>query len=309
MIMDTQIRQDIAAIVAGEVLFDEPMSAHTSMGVGGRADVLVSPRNGGSLKTLLSFLLEAGIPFLPIGNGTNLIVRDGGYRGVLISVKALRKLVVTGTDDAGGVRLHAQAGVSCSELVDFSIRKSLAGMEFCAGIPGSIGGGVRMNAGAWGREMKDVVTSVFLINGTAKEREIRRDDLLFSYRNLALPDGAIITGADFYLNPGDGEGIRERIEQIIATRKKRHPLTYRSAGSVFKNPSVSPAGKLIEEVGLKGFRIGGAEVSEKHGNFIVNRGGATAADVIALIEMVRDRVRDEREITLEMELQIIGDEA
>lgn len=309
IIMDTRIRQEIESIVAGKVLFDEPMSAHTSMGVGGRADVLAFPETVDALKTLLSFLREEGIPFLPIGNGTNLIVRDGGYRGVLISVRRLRGLTVTGSDDTAGVRVHAQAGVSCAELVDLSVRESLAGMEFCAGIPGSIGGGVRMNAGAWGREMKDVVTAVFLLNGTAKEREIERQDLLFGYRNLTLPDGAIITGADFCLDQGDRDAIRERIEQIIATRKTRHPLTYRSAGSVFKNPSVCPAGKIIEEANLKGLRVGGAEVSEKHGNFIVNRGNATATDVIALIEMVRDRIQGERAITLEMELQIIGDEA
>ncbi|MBN2397501.1 MAG: UDP-N-acetylmuramate dehydrogenase [Deltaproteobacteria bacterium] len=307
-IAETQLREKIGGIAAGRVLFDEPMSAHTSMGVGGRADALAFPDTVEGLNGLVSFLLQEGIPFLPVGNGTNLIVRDGGYRGVLISLEALRRLEVRGTGDAGAVRVHAQAGASCSALVDLSLRESLAGMEFCAGIPGSVGGGVRMNAGAWGKEMKDVVASISLLDPGARMREIVRKDLHFEYRNLRLPEEAIITAADFHLVRGDRDAIGKRIAEITAQRKARHPLAQRSAGSVFKNPPGHPAGKMIEEAGLKGLRIGGAEISEKHGNFIVNRGGAKAADIVALMDMVRERILDARGVLLEPELKIIGDE-
>ncbi len=314
MIADRQFKDRMGAIAVGRALFDEPMSAHTSMGVGGRADALIFPDTVEVLGVLVSFLLREGVPFLPVGNGTNLIVKDGGYRGVLISLEALQGVEIkkeargaaTGEDGAG-VLVHAQAGVSFSGLVDFSVRESLAGMEFCAGIPGSVGGGVKMNAGAWGREMKDVVASVSILDADARMREFARRDLLFEYRNLDLPDGAIITGADFHLVRGDRDAIRERISEITAARRERHPLAQRSAGSVFKNPPGCPAGKMIEEAGLKGLRMGGAEISEKHGNFIVNRGGAKAADVIALIDTVRKRILDERGILLEPELKIIGD--
>ncbi|MDO9515720.1 MAG: UDP-N-acetylmuramate dehydrogenase [Syntrophales bacterium] len=312
MVADRHFKDEMIGIAVGRVLFDEPMSAHTSMGVGGRADALIFPDTAEGLGELVSFLLGEGIPFLPVGNGTNLIVKDGGYRGVLISLEALqgleiREFAVEG--DVGGVPVHAQAGVSLSGLVDFSVRESLAGMEFCAGIPGSVGGGVKMNAGAWGREMRDVVASISILDAEGRMREIARSDLLFEYRNLDLPDGAIITGADFHLLRGDRAVIRERISEITAARRARHPLAQRSAGSVFKNPPGCPAGKMIEEAGLKGLRMGGAEISEKHGNFIVNRGSAKAADVIALIDTARKRILDERGVLLEPELKIIGDES
>ncbi|MDD5723106.1 MAG: UDP-N-acetylmuramate dehydrogenase [Syntrophales bacterium] len=315
IIADRQFRDRMCGIAVGKVLFDEPMSAHTSMGVGGRADALIFPDTVDMLGELVSFLLKEGVPFLPVGNCTNLIVKDGGYRGVLISLEALQGLeikkkgegAVEGRDGVG-VCVHAQAGVSFSGLVDFSVRESLAGMEFCAGIPGSVGGGVKMNAGAWGREMKDVVASISILDAVGRMRNISRRDLVFEYRNLDLPDGAIITGADFHLARGDRGAIRERISEIAAVRRERHPLAYRSAGSVFKNSPGCPAGKMIEEAGLKGLRVGGAEISEKHGNFIVNRGGAKAADVTVLIDTIRKRILDERGILLEPELQIIGNE-
>jgi len=308
MIADSPITARLSAIAVGKVLFDEPMLSHTSMGVGGRADALVFPDTDEDLRNLVTFLRKEGIAFLPVGNGTNLIVKDGGYRGALVSLERLRKLEITGVEESGGVLVHAQAGVSCAGLVDFALRESLTGIEFCAGIPGSVGGGVRMNAGAWGREVKDVISSVTILDAAGRIGEMARKDLLFEYRNLDLPAGVIITGATFRLAKGDSAAIRERVAEIMEKRKERHPLTFRSAGSVFKNPPGNTAGKMIEEAGLKGLRIGGAEISDKHANFIVNRGGATAADVIALIDEVRKRILDTRGILLEPELKIIGDE-
>jgi len=318
MVANRQFRDKIGGMVTGKALFDEPMSRHTSMGVGGRADALIFPDTVDELKTLVSFFLREKVSFLPVGNCTNLIVRDGGYRGVLISLEALRRLEIRDRnlprrsileeEYAGSVCVYAQAGVSLSGIAEFSIRESLSGMEFCAGIPGSVGGGLKMNAGAWGRELKDVVKSVSILDTGAKIREIERKDLSFEYRNLDLPEGTIITGADFHLVRGDMDEIRGKVSDIFAVRREKHPLEYRSAGSVFKNPPDCPAGKMIEEAGLKGIRVGNAEISEKHGNFIVNTGSAKAKDVIALIDTIRKRILDERGILLETELKIIGED-
>jgi len=318
MIANRQFRDKISSIVTGRVLFDEPMSLHTSIGVGGRADALIFPDTVGELKKLVSFFFKEGVSFLPVGNCTNLIVKDGGYRGAMISLEALRGLEIRNENSsskstlkekyADSVCVYAQAGVSLSGIVDFSIREALTGLEFCAGIPGSVGGGVKMNAGAWGRELKDVVKSVFILDTGAKIREIEKKDLLFEYRNLALPEGTIITGAGFYLVRGSRDEIRGKISDIITARREKHPLAYRSAGSVFKNPPGCPAGRMIEEAGLKGVRVGDAEISGKHGNFIVNIGSAKASDVIALIDTIQRRILDERGILLEPELKIIGNE-
>jgi UDP-N-acetylmuramate dehydrogenase len=313
-----QFRDKIGSMVTGRVLFDEPMSMHTSMGVGGRADALIFPDTIDGLKKLCSFFLKEKVPFLPVGNCTNLIVRDDGYRGVLISLEALRNLEIRDEnlspestlkkEYAGSIYVCAQAGVSLSGIVELSIRESLAGMEFCAGIPGSVGGGLKMNAGAWGRELKDVVNSVSILDAGAKIRKIERNDLLFEYRNLDLPEGTIITGAEFYLARGNRNEIQGKVTDIIVARRAKHPLAYRSAGSVFKNPSDCPAGKMIEEAGLKGIRVGDAEISGKHGNFIVNTGNAKAEDVISLIKTVQKRIIGERGVFLETELKIIGEE-
>ena len=308
MIANRQFRDKIDGMVTGRVIFDEPMSIHTSMGVGGRADALIVPDTVDELKNLVSFFIKEDVSFLPVGNCTNLIVRDGGYRGMLISLEALQSLEIKDEKYADNICVYAQAGVLLSGIVEFSIRESLAGMEFCAGIPGSVGGGLKMNAGAWGRELKDVVKSVSILDAGAKTKEIAKENLLFEYRNLDLPEGTIIIGADFHFARGSREKIQRKISDIIAARREKHPLTYRSAGSVFKNPSDCPAGKMIEEAGLKGLRVGDAEISGKHGNFIVNTGNAKAGDVIALIDTVQKRILGEKGIFLETELKIIGEE-
>jgi len=313
-----EIKDTVRNIFTGRVLFDEPMSMHTSMGVGGSADALIFPETVEELQKLVGLFFGEGISFIPVGNCTNLVVKDGGYRGVLISLENFRSLEIRdridsgksseGEKDAGNISVHAQAGVSFSTFIELCVRESLSGMEFCAGIPGSVGGGLKMNAGAWGRELKDVVKSISIVNAGAGIREIERNDLLFTYRNLALREGDIITGADFTLVRGDNDEIRREISEILTQRREKHPLLYRSAGSVFKNPPDYPAGKMIEEAGLKGLRVGDAEISEQHGNFIVNRGNAKAADVVALIETIRNKILDDRGIFLETELKIIGEE-
>jgi UDP-N-acetylmuramate dehydrogenase len=300
-------RKHLRELVKGKILFDECMDRHTSIGVGGRADALVFPESVAELGKLVAMVRAEGIPVFFVGNGTNLIVRDDGFRGVIISTKGLRAVRVEarGEDRAA---ILAEAGASLAELVALTAREALAGMEFCAGIPGSVGGGIRMNAGAYGSELKDVIESVSLLNGEGNLRSCGREALQFQYRNLALPEGVCVAGGVFVLARGSREAVEGRIREILRTRTGKHPLDYRNAGSIFKNPKGMPAGKIIEETGLKGARIGGAQVSEKHGNFIVNLGSATAKDIIGLIELVQEKVLEAKGLALEPEVKIIGEE-
>lgn len=304
---DERFRQSLRDMVAGKVLFDEPTKGHTSIGVGGVADALVFPHSRDELRKIISCLRDCNIPFIPVGNWTNMIVKDGGYRGVIISLQHLNH-VTRSERNASHVLIDAEAGVSLSEIVRSSADESLTGIEFCAGIPGSVGGAVRMNAGAYGNEIKDVIETVdvMIVNGSISE--FKRAALPFEYRNLEIPEGAIIVSALFLLTKGVKEKIQERIREILDIRKEKHPLEYRNAGSIFKNPKGLPAGQIIDALGLKGTRIGGAQISEKHGNFIVNTRNATAKDILALIDTVQKRVWEERGIRLEPEVRIIGED-
>jgi UDP-N-acetylmuramate dehydrogenase len=295
-------------IASGKVVFDEPMSRHTSMGVGGTADALVSPGNVEELRQIIACLKRFHIPFIPIGNGTNLIVKDGGYRGAIISMKGLRDITLT-ERSTEQISIYSGAGAALSEIVLLAAEHSLTGMEFCAGIPGSIGGAVKMNAGAYGSEIRNIIETVELMSSSEEIRQHKGDELNFEYRNLDLPADTMITGASFLLTRERKEQIQKRISEIISARKSKHPLEYRNAGSIFKNPGgKGPAGKIIDETGLKGTRIGGAKISEKHGNFIINLGDAKAADIIALIDVVQKKVKNERGVELETEVKIIGED-
>jgi len=307
-VRDRTLRNKLHDIVSGKVLFDEPMSRHTSMRVGGPADALIFPGSMEELGRVFKILQYCAIPFIPIGNGTNLVVRDGGYRGAVISLKDIKNMRVM-ERGGGQVAIYAYAGIALSEMVLLAAEKALTGMEFCAGIPGSIGGAVRMNAGAYGSEMKDAIESVELMNGTGEIREYKTNMLKFSYRNLDIPENAIITGASFLLHRGIKKQIQDRITEIMGMRKAKHPLEHHNAGSVFRNPPGGiPAGRIIDELGLKGTQIGGAKISEKHGNFIVNVGNAQARDITALIDIVKKKVKEGRGIDLETEIKIIGED-
>lgn len=303
---DKAFRERLRGIVSGSVLADEPMSRHTSMRVGGPADVVACPADRGELVGLVEFLTGSGVPFIPVGNGTNLIVRDGGYRGVIVCLQKLTGAALAGS---GKVRtMAALAGTPLGEVVALSAAEGLSGLEFCAGIPGSVGGALRMNAGAYGREMKDATRSLELINGSGKMKTVRREDLAFSYRNLELPAGALIVGGEFVLEASSRETVAARVREIMELRRSRHPLDYPNSGSIFKNPPGEPAGKIIERCGLKGLRLGDAAVSERHANFIVNMGSAGAGDVTGLIEKIREDVRAKTGISLETEVKIIGED-
>jgi UDP-N-acetylmuramate dehydrogenase len=300
-------KKKLTELATGKVLFDECMDRHTSIGVGGRTDALVFPESVAELGRIVSFLRAEGIAVFFVGNGTNLIVRDDGFRGVIVSTKGLRAVRVEGRGE-GRAAILAEAGASLAEVVALTAREALTGMEFCAGIPGSVGGGIRMNAGAYGSELKDVIESVELLNGEGNIKSCKRQALQFQYRDLALPEGACVAGGVFMLTRGNRDAVEGRIREILRTRSGKHPLQYRNAGSIFKNPKGMPAGKIIDEAGLKGARIGGAQVSEMHGNFIVNLGSATARDIIGLIEHVQQKVLETKGIALEPEVKIIGEE-
>lgn len=290
----------------GKIAYNEPMSRHTSLQVGGNADALVLIESEDQLARIVRKLKEARINYLPVGNLTNIIVRDGGYRGAILLMSGLNKTEYRPAPD-GGYFILAQAGARLSSLIGLAIVHELAGLEFCAGIPGSVGGAVRMNAGAYGREIKDVVTEVALLDVHGQKKTLARDEIVFNYRRTILPEEAIILSARFKLEKGEREQIQKRIKEIIRMRQEKHPLAYPNAGSIFKNLPQMPAGRIIEEAGLKGRSVNEAEVSDKHANFIVNKGNASATDVLTLMDLIIDRVKKEIGIDLEKEVIVIGE--
>lgn len=303
--MEPDLKKEISALCEGDVKFDVPMREYTSMRVGGVADCLAFPPSVNQLAALVRHLSRRGVPFVPGGNWTNLIVRDAGFRGVLIGMGRLKHIKLFKLQEGTG--FYVEAGASLEEIVNLAEEHAMAGLEFCAGIPGSVGGAIKMNAGAWGREMKDVLQEVTIVNKEGEIKSVPASHLPFRYRSLDLKDSEIIAGASFLLSRGDKEQISAHIREILGKRKARHPLEYPSAGSVFKNPVGRSAGRLIEEAGLKGRQIGGARVSEKHANFIVNTGLASASDVIRLINLVKEEVKKQHGISLETEVIIIGE--
>jgi len=292
----------------GEIRRAVPMSEHTSFRVGGKVDYLALPEGPEDLQRILEWCRQQGIPTFILGNGTNLLVRDGGIRGMAISLsRGFLRVEEAERGPEGGLVL-AEAGQSLGKLVEFSWKKGLAGLEFAAGIPGSVGGALYMNAGAFRREIKDVLDSVRLLGPDGIVSERRKEEWKFDYRSMGLEKGEVILGGKFRLSAEDGQTVKRRIDEIIQQRRSKQPYDLPSAGSVFKNPPQVAAGKLIEEAGLKGYRIGDAQISEKHANFIVNRGRARAQDILALVELARKKVQQEKGVWLETEIQIIGED-
>jgi len=303
---DETLREKLKERCSGTVLFDEPARLHASLGVGGRIDALVFPETIDELSGIVDFIRQHALPFLPVGNWTNLIVRDGGFRGVVVSLSRLRKLFVSHQAD-GTALATAEAGCSLAEMVGTAAKESLSGAEFCAGIPGSVGGAIRMNAGAYGGEIKDIVKDVSIIDSTGKRKTTTRMELNFTYRNLDLPTDSMIIAGTFLLHRGSRQEITAKMNDIIKKRKDKHPLDLPNAGSIFKNTPDCPAGRLIEESGLKGLRIGDAQISEKHANFIVNRGRASSSEILELIDLTVKSVFKKTGRTLETEVKVVGE--
>jgi UDP-N-acetylmuramate dehydrogenase len=289
-------------LIKGRILFDAPMRQFTSIKVGGPADCLLFPNDLVELKKVVRCARKKGIPILILGKGTNLIVRDKGIRGWVISLTQGMKRF-----QAEGDVVEAETGLSLQRLVQFTIQKGLGGLEPFFGIPGTVGGGLAMNAGAWGKELKDILLSITLMKEDGEVAERPRKKLKYSYRRLAISPHWIILKGRFQLKMGRKEEILERVKSYSEMRRRTQPMDYPSAGSIFMNPSEGPAGKLIEEAGLKGFKMGQAMVSDRHANFIINLGKASAQEVIQLMELVEKRIYEEKGISLEREVRVVGE--
>ncbi len=285
-----------------DVLFDEPMKKHTTFKIGGNADVFISPKNVDEVKKSVSLCKEFDIPYYIIGNGSNLLVGDKGFRGVIIQIfKNMNNIEVSGNT------IIAESGAFLTSVSKKALENSLTGLEFAAGIPGTIGGGVCMNAGAYGGEMKDVVKKVTLLKDS-EVVEFSNEDACFEYRNSKiLKENMIVLSTELTLEKGNFDEIKEKMNGFNKSRVEKQPLEFPSAGSTFKRPVGYFAGKLIMDSGLRGYSVGGASVSEKHCGFVINKGGATAKDVITLIENVKNIVNDKFGVILEPEIRIIGE--
>lgn len=307
MTAKNEMKDILGDMRCGRILFDEPMSLHTSLAVGGKADALVFAENEDQLAQMIKKLAEHRKQYFVAGNLTNVLVKDGGYRGAIVLMTGLKD--VTCEPAGGGASfIFAQAGAALSSVVHLSIMEELTGLEFCSGIPGSVGGAVWMNAGAYGREMKDVVESVTVLEAGGVKKTMKRNEIIFGYRKTSFPRGTVILGACLKLEKGERSKIKESINEIMRWRREKHPWDFPSAGSIFKNLPGQAAGKIIEESGLKGLASGGAQISSKHANFIINRGGATAADIMRLIETVRSKVKKEKNLVLDTEVVIVGED-
>jgi UDP-N-acetylmuramate dehydrogenase len=296
----------LAAHFGADCRQNEPMSTRTTMAVGGPADRFVTPNSEACLIAMVNAARAQDIPFVIIGKGSNLLVRDGGYRGVIFCLSNLG-------DALGGISVRedhitAGAGAKLKQVCRAAKDHALAGMEFAYGIPGTVGGAVYMNAGAFGSEMKDVVCTCRYLDTDGNVKQAQNAELAFGYRQSRFThSGCVILSADFHLAAGEKFRIDSRMNEILNERKAKQPLDYPSAGSTFKRPATDYASRLIDRCGLKGFTIGGAAVSEKHAGFVVNKGGATCADVLAVIEAVKSAVASQTGIALECEVEIIGE--
>jgi UDP-N-acetylmuramate dehydrogenase len=288
------------------VRFDEPLSRHTSFRIGGQADVWVEVADAEEIRRVQAVAAAAGLPLFVLGGGTNILVSDRGVRGVVLH---LGRALASMDWRANGKGLHARVGAAMplKRLVTEAIGRDLAGLEFAEGIPGSVGGGILMNAGAFGSEISEVVEYIEGVDAQGAVQRLPRGALHFGYRQFDLPAGFIVTHLEFLLQSGDPVAIRTKRQDAKRRREAHQPLGYPNAGSIFKNPPGEFAGRLIEAAGLKGQRHGGAMISEQHANFIVNVGGATAADVRVLMDEAARRVWETKGIRLQPEIKLVGD--
>ena len=303
--MNQSFYDKLTSVIAKErVYVDEPMSRHTTFRVGGPADFFVTPKAKEEVRDVIRICKEAGMPYYIIGNGSNLLVSDAGYRGVIVQIyKEMNEVKVEGD------LVKAQAGALLSGIAAKALGAELSGFEFASGIPGTIGGACVMNAGAYGGEMKDVLESVTALTGEGKIIELGRNELELGYRTSVIAKkGYIVLGAVLKLERGDGEKIKTYMDELKEKRVTKQPLEYPSAGSTFKRPEGYFAGKLIEDAGLRGFQVGGAQVSEKHCGFVINRNHATPADIMELMRQVQIRVKENSGVDLEPEVKRLGDE-
>lgn len=285
-----------------QVLIQEPMKNHTTFRIGGPAACFVRPQDAGQVERILHICRENEVPWFILGNGSNLLVSDRGFDGVIIQIyRNMSRIQVSGH------HMTVQAGALLSAVAKQALREGLSGLEFASGIPGTVGGAVVMNAGAYGGEMKDVVESVTVLDEEGAVRKLAREELQMGYRtSLVKKKGYTVLEAVLKLNDGDPAAISARMEELKEQRVSKQPLEYPSAGSTFKRPEGYFAGKLIMDSGLRGFRVGGAQISEKHCGFVINTGDATAEDAVRLIRQVQDIVYEKFHVKLEPEVRFLG---
>lgn len=293
---------------------DESMKLHTTFKIGGNADFFVTPDSTAKLQELVRFCNDNSLDYYVVGNGSNLLVSDDGIRGVVIQLydkfanyEFVTHNTASAADKENVVYIKAKAGMSLVKLGSEAAKNSLTGFEFASGIPGTVGGGIMMNAGAYGGELKDVVVCATVMDKEGNIFELSNEELEFGYRTSAIAaKELIVIDATIALKPGNQQEIKARIKELAVSRSSKQPLEYPSAGSTFKRPEGFFAGKLIEEAGLKGARINDAQVSTKHAGFVVNRGNATAKDVIDLTDMVSDKIYELNGVRLELEVKKLG---
>lgn len=302
--MDQSFIKEIEAFADKEALvLGEPLCNHTTFRVGGKADAFLSVRNEEQLKNAIILCKEYGVPFLILGNGSNLLVSDEGYRGMVILIgKDMADILIDGS------RITAAAGATLGSVAQTAAKNSLGGMEFASGIPGTIGGAVVMNAGAYDGEMKMVVEEVRVMSQEGDIFTLTNEELDFSYRNSRVKkEKLIVLSVTLLLSPNNREAIIEKMNDFAARRREKQPLEYPSAGSTFKRPEGMFAGKLIMDAGLRGYSVGDAQVSEKHCGFVINKGNASAKEIHRLIYDVQEKVKESFGVTLEPEVIFIGD--
>lgn len=296
-------RKLTAALSEERVRLSEPMKKHTTFRIGGEADYFVMPRTKEEVKQTVAVCREEQAPYSIVGNGSNLLVSDAGYRGVVIQIfKEMSRA------EAEGTRIRAQAGASLAKIAGIALEAGLCGFEFAAGIPGTLGGACVMNAGAYGGEMKDVLVNVTVLDEEGRIITIDKEHLELGYRTSVIAKkGYVVLEAELELQEGNREEIRALMDELKDKRTSKQPLEYPSAGSTFKRPEGYFAGKLIQDAGLRGFRVGDAMVSEKHCGFVINAGEASASEVDSLMKQVSERVQAQFGVTLEPEVKRLGD--
>ncbi len=302
--MEQSIYNELSGILSDEqIKLNEPMKKHTTFRIGGPAKVFVMPETSEEVREVVTLCKKQGLPYYIVGNGSNLLVSDKGYQGVIIQL--CKRMSGIRTE---GERITAQAGALLSSIANQALEAGLAGFEFAAGIPGTLGGACVMNAGAYGGEMKNVIEEVTLLTPEGEVADIPVEQMEFGYRtSIVAARGGIVLGARIRLHKGEGSKIRTLMEELRKKRTLKQPLEYPSAGSTFKRPEGYFAGKLIQDAGLRGFEVGGAQVSEKHCGFVINKGGATAADVAELMSRVSAKVEEAFGVKLEPEVKRLGD--
>jgi len=297
-----QIKEKNGLKIKGRVMMNQPMRELTSIKIGGSTDFFVIPQDLDDLKQVLSFSKKEGLPFFVMGNGSKLLVRDEGFKGVIIKLGDYFKSI-----ESNGNRIRVGAGVNLSTLIDFTANRGFPGLEFLFGIPGTVGGAIARNASAFGEALSQKVLSVKALDGNNSYSILSREDIDFDYRTSIFLDNRdwVIIEVKLELWPGKREEIALRLEEVKKKKILTQPLSFPSAGCIFKNPSSHPAGLLIQEAGCLGMKVGNAQVSLQHANFIINKGNATARDVISLIEKIKKKVEGKFGISLQPELEII----